>query len=135
MEEVQKLLYNKLIASTSEHIGKLANISSSPEKNSTFPYLLMVINNVNTEINFNNSKYLLTLAIKIFDKNESNIDIISIADAVQTELLELSGTITSNNYEIIGMYLADTAVGVFNEINSVWNINLNFKILVGKMNQ
>lgn len=133
IQEIQKIIYNKLINSENKNISTL-NIFTCPKINATFPYLIIEINKVNIENNFNKNNYSVNLQIKIFDKNESNIKILSMANSVQYELINIVN-ISIGNFNIIDICFLDAEINIFNEINSIWKTILNFKILVEEKNE
>ena len=65
--------------------------------------------------------------MSVFDKNESNLNILNISNIVKSKLLELSNT-KSNTFNIIDINFNNLTIKIFNEINSIWNTNLNFNI-------
>lgn len=129
INELQKIIYNQLIESKSENIKKLKNIASSSIINSDFPYLIIDINKIEIDKNFNNNCYIVSTKIKIFDKNESSINITNISDDVFKEILNLATSYIGCN-RIIEVNLVNTEINMFNEINSVWNCNLNFNFVI-----
>lgn len=129
INELQKIIYNQLTESKSENIKKLKNIASSSIINSDFPYLIIDINKIEIDKNFNNNCYIISTKIKIFDKNESSINITNISDDVFNEILNLATSYIGYN-RIIEVNLVNTEINMFNEINSVWNCNLNFNFII-----
>ncbi len=129
INKIQKIIYNQLVNSESENIKKLKNIVTTSIINSNFPYLIIDINNVEIDKNFNNNYYIANIKIKIFDKNESSKNIIDITNDIFNELSNLNNIYIDNN-QIIDINLINTEMSLFNEINSIWNCNLNFKIII-----
>ncbi len=129
INKLQKLIYNQLANSNKENIKKLKNIVSTSIINSDFPYLIIDINNLEIDKNFANDYYIVNIKIKIFDKNESNSNIINISSDIFMELSDLNN-IYINNARIIDINLLNTELNLFNEINSIWSCNLNFKITI-----
>ncbi len=129
INKLQRLIYNQLANSNKENIKKLKNIVSTSIINSDFPYLIIDINNLEIDKNFANDYYIVNIKIKIFDKNESNSNIINISSDIFMELSDLNN-IYINNARIIDINLLNTELNLFNEINSIWSCNLNFKITI-----
>lgn len=122
INNLQKIIFEKL-----QNIKENINIYSCPETNSPFPYVILNINKIEIENNFNNNIYSISLTMSVFDKNESNLNILNISNIVKSKLLELSNT-KSNTFNIVDINFNNLTIKIFNEINSIWNTNLNFNI-------
>lgn len=132
IHKIQKEVYNQLINSESENIKKIKNIFSSPIVNAGFPYLFVEINKTTIEKNFDNlDNYFLQLKIKLFDKRESNAEIIAMSNDVLEEVLKLVN-ITVDNFYIADIFFKNLETNAFSEINSVWNCSLYFDMVVKK---
>lgn len=128
--KIQKEIYNQLLESDSINIKKLNGIFSSPPVNLEFPYLLIVVEDIKIEKNYNElNNHILNIKIKIFDKNESNGNIIAIAEDVEKELYKLLN-INIDNFSILDVNLLNTTINIFNEINSIWSCVLEFTIII-----
>ena len=124
LNDLQKIIYNKL--SNIEEI----NVFSCPEKNTNFPYLIINIDNIEIEDNFYNTSYSLILKLLIFDKNESNINIINISEKVKNNIIELNNNFLNNITKIININFINSELKLFNEINSIWNMSINLNLII-----
>lgn len=123
LNNLQRIIFEKL-----QNIENI-NIYTCPEINSSFPYLLTNIENVEIENSFSQEIYTIYFNISIFDKNESNLSILSLSNTVKKHLIELSNT-QLNDFNIVDIYFNNLNLKLFNEINSVWNVILKFNIML-----
>lgn len=125
--DLQQLIFNKL------NCLKDISVYTTPEKNSQFPYIIMSLDDVDIENNFSGDNYSINVSIKIYDKCESNINIMKKSIEIKENLMELINTITET-FSIKCIDLKNMTTQIFNELNTVWESILNFKILVKKNN-
>lgn len=127
LNNLQKVIFEKL-----QNIENI-NIYTCPETNSTFPYAIINIENTEIENNFFQDTYLINFNISVFDKSESNVNILNLSNLAQKYLMELSNT-QFNDFNIIDLYFNNLNIKLFNEINSVWNVVLKFSIILQNKN-
>ena len=125
INEFQKVVFNTL-----NNIDNL-NIYSCPRKNSNFPYLVMSVSNVTLENNFHCDNYFINLSISLYDKNESNLNIINLSKKVKDLLISLSNN-KQEIFIIVDVNLNNMTNILFNDVNSVWNTTINFNITLSE---
>ena len=118
---LQKIIYDK--------IKEEINVFSFVEQNTNTPYASLNIKKINEEENFNYRINNLYFELSIFDKGKSNVNIINISKKIKNIILNLIGT-DGANFEILDIKFDDTNINLFNEIDSVWNVILNFNLAV-----
>ena len=127
LNDLQKVIFEKL-----QNIDNI-NVYTCPETNSTFPYIIINMENTEIENNFFQDTYLIHFNTSIFDKGESNVNILNLSTLVQKYLTELSNT-QFNDFNIVDIYFNNLNLKLFNEINSVWNAVLKFNIILQSKN-
>ncbi len=121
INEFQKVVFNTL--------NTIDNLTthSRPKKNSNFPYLVMRVSTVTLENNFHCDNYFINLSISLYDKNESNLNIINLSKKVKDLLISLSNN-KQEIFIIVDVNLNNMTNILFNDVNSVWNTTINFNI-------
>lgn len=119
--ELQKIIY--------QNINDDLNIFSYVEKNTSFPYGVINIENIVEENNFNYNLYKVSLNINIFDKNKSNVNIINIANKIKNNVINLIA-ISNDYFEILNILYDGSELKLYNDIEGIWSSILKLTIII-----
>jgi hypothetical protein len=104
------------------------NIYSCPSRNTDFPYILLSFDEYEIDRNFNYNLIAVKAKVRIFDRNENSLSILSISDNVQAGINKLFN-VNFEDFSIVDVFITKNELKLYNEINSVWNSTLDVKLV------
>ena len=126
--ELQKAIYSKLTDVTENLIGKVSGVYHHVPQHTTFPYVVVSENKAKEISNFSESIFEVQTKIEVFDRSESNEDLLDIVNDAVSILKETS------DFVITGYNLIDSH---FLSVNSflmddgrTWKCELFFSFIV-----
>lgn len=125
--KLQKILYDLI-----EATNGAMEVYSCPHRNVNFPYVVIEISRIHGENNFNHKIHNIHTSIKIFDRNESNTPIITLANDIREAVLKLYN-LQQENFEIVDVSLKEDTLKMYNELNSVWSEILDFEFITREL--
>lgn len=129
VQDIQKLVYT-FVSNNKQHI----KVYSCSNKDIKFPYIILELEKIKSEENFTNKKYEISINIKIFDKNETNTQIIEISNELRENITKLSNTKIRDSI-IIDIINENNSLEMHNGLNSIWSDNLKFKFIINKLKE
>ncbi|MDR2760542.1 MAG: hypothetical protein LBB09_01710 [Rickettsiales bacterium] len=116
-----------------EHLnGKIENIYITPRRNSDYPYCIIKVGAIKNLSNVRETFFLCEVCLDIYDKNADNCGLNSAGDELKNSL---NGIINNQSDEFLikNIQWKQSNLKLFNEINSIWNISLNFDVLAKQL--
>jgi hypothetical protein len=116
-----------------EHLSeRMENVYVTPQRNSDYPYCIIKVNAVKNFDNVGETFFLCDVFLDVYDKNADNGNLIDIGDGLKNSL---GGIIDNQDDEFLVKNIRWKLgnLKLFNEINSIWNIGLNFDVLVKQL--
>ncbi|MFC1659358.1 DUF3168 domain-containing protein [Pseudomonadota bacterium] len=129
--ELQKAIYEKLTDTDRDLVEKVSGVYHYVPQNTIFPYIVIFENKAKEISNFSETIFEVQTEIHVFDKSESNSDLLSLVDDTVNILKDIS------NFTIIGHSLIDLELLSVNSLlmddRKTWKCELFFNFIVKKI--
>jgi hypothetical protein len=117
----------KDLMDTNEIVG---NVYISAKRNSEYPYCIINVNKVKDVSNIKDAMFICYTTLIIYSRDNDNM--INISENIRNCLNNIIGT-QNDEFMVKNVTFEQNNLKLFNEINLVWNIDMEFKILVKKL--
>jgi hypothetical protein len=122
---VQNIIKTKL----SDGCGLISNIYLSPKRDSEYPYCIINVKDIKDASDLRETAFVCLTYIDIYDKNIDNVGIINISEEIKDNLNGILDN-QNNDFAVRRVVFERGDLKLFNELNLVWKITLEFKIFV-----
>jgi hypothetical protein len=131
--KVVEFLQNMIIATLIDNNDiQLENIYLSPIRNSEYPYCIVIVDRIEDVSSISENMFNCNIKIDIYDKSNTNETVVNMSDTLKNNLGNIVGN-QSELFYIKNIILKQGKLKLFNEINLVWNVNLEFETLIKQL--
>ncbi|MDR0571711.1 MAG: hypothetical protein LBG48_02550 [Rickettsiales bacterium] len=116
-------------ANLDNNCNLISNIYLSPKRDSDYPYCIISVKDVKNNSNIKETVFSCLVSIDVYDKNTDNINLISISEEIKNNLDSVLNN-QNSNFVVKHITFERGDLKLFNELNLVWKITLEFKALV-----
>jgi hypothetical protein len=125
---LQKGIYNKLTDATEDLIGKVSGIYHYVPQHTTFPYVVIAENKAKEISNFSESVFEVQTKIEVFDRSESNEDLLDIMNDIVV-ILKRTSDFVITGYNLIDSHFL-SANSFLMDDGKTWKGELFFSFIV-----
>jgi hypothetical protein len=127
--ELQKAIYEKLSDTEESLIGNVSGIYHFVPQNTAFPYVVIADSKVTEISNFAENVYEIMVKVNLYDRGETNSDLLTVTDYAVVLLKDSSDFSLANHSVIDGRFVSlDVLLG--GKDNDTWKSEVLFKFVV-----
>ena len=127
--ELQKAIYEKLSDAGESLISNVSGIYHYVPQNTSFPYVVISESKVCEISNFAENVYEIVVKVNLYDKGETNSDLLTVTNYAVV-LLKDSSDLTVSNHSVIDSKFVSADVSLSGKNGDMWKSEVIFKFMV-----
>jgi hypothetical protein len=121
-----------MVENTLRESEVMDNIYTSPRRNSEYPYCIISVDKIDDSSNVGETIFTCHTSLNIYDRSSDSGNIVNLSEGIRNSLRGIAGN-QNDVFLLKNIIFRRSSVKLFNEVNPVWNINIEFEILVKQL--